>query len=212
MTPFEEGIAGHIGTDALEKIRSVNVGIAGAGGLGSNCAAHLVRCGFRKFVIADYDRVEMSNLNRQFFFHDQVEAFKVSALKGNLEAINPDIEAIVCDQKIETGNVRDIFDECDVIIEAFDNTACKKLIVETYMNSDKLLVAASGIAGYGNTDDIRTRRIRNNFFIVGDMVSEADDTLPPMSPGVAVAAAKQADVVLSYYLDGYEKIQGTEKV
>ena len=53
------------------------VGIAGAGGLGSNCAAHLVRAGMKKLVIADFDVVNESNLNRQFFFRNQLGQKKV---------------------------------------------------------------------------------------------------------------------------------------
>ena len=53
-------------------LESVRVGIAGAGGLGSNCAMHLVRSGVKHITIADFDVVNESNLNRQFFFHDQI--------------------------------------------------------------------------------------------------------------------------------------------
>ncbi|MBP5226911.1 MAG: ThiF family adenylyltransferase, partial [Kiritimatiellae bacterium] len=56
------------------------VGIAGAGGLGSNCAMHLVRAGLTRLVIADFDIVNESNLNRQFYFRDQLGQKKVTAL------------------------------------------------------------------------------------------------------------------------------------
>ena len=76
------------------------------------------------------------------------------------------------------------------------------MIVEKYMTSKKLLVAVSGLAGFGNTDAIRTTKIRDTFYIIGDQVSEATEKLPPLSPGVTIAAAKQADVILTYITGG----------
>jgi len=200
MNPFERGVACHIGKEALELLQSVRIGIAGAGGLGSNCAANLVRSGFKQFVIVDFDIIEYSNLNRQFFFCAQAGKPKVEMLRQNLLAINPDLDISIHSRKIDTNNLNDFFSECQAVVEAFDKPECKKMIVERYMNSEKLLVAASGISGWGQSDRIKTRRIRQNFFIVGDMVSETSRECPAMSPAVNIAAAKQADVVLSYYL------------
>ena len=76
--------------DEANALGSACVGIAGAGGLGSNCAMHLVRSGIGKLVIADFDTVNESNLNRQFFFRDQVGRVKVEALRENLLRINPE--------------------------------------------------------------------------------------------------------------------------
>jgi sulfur carrier protein ThiS adenylyltransferase len=200
MNSFESGLAFHIGKEALVLLQSVRIGIAGAGGLGSNCAANLVRSGFKQFVIVDFDRVEYSNLNRQFFFWAQSGKPKVEMLRENLMAINPDLDLSMHSEKIDSANMNDFFSECQAVVEAFDKPECKKMIVERYMHSEKLLVAASGISGWGQSDRIQTRKIRENFYIVGDMVSETSRECPPMSPAVNIAAAKQADVVLSYYL------------
>ena len=75
------------------------VGIAGAGGLGSNCAMHLVRAGIKNLVIADYDSVSPSNLNRQFFFADQLGKQKVYALKENLLRIESRLNLAIHDIK-----------------------------------------------------------------------------------------------------------------
>ena len=200
MNNFEMGLKKYLKEDEFEKIRKVRVGIAGAGGLGSNCAFNLVRSGFSKFVIVDYDVVEGSNLNRQFFFNDQIGESKVKMLKENLERINPDVEVTVVEKKIEKDNIEQIFENCDVVVEAFDEASYKKMIVETYMNSEKLLVAASGMGGFGNSDNIVTKKIRDNFYIVGDFVSEVNEDCPPLSPSVNITAAKQADVILTYIL------------
>ncbi len=200
MSNFLRGIGKYFKEEELRKIRGVCVGIAGAGGLGSNCAVNLVRCGFSDFVVVDYDCVESSNLNRQFFFEDQVGKAKVEALKENLERINAEVRVEAVNLKIDRETIGDLFETCDVVVEAFDEAVFKKMIVETYMNSGKLLVAASGLGGWGNSDDIRTKKVRENFYIVGDFVSEVNEDCPPVAPSVTIAAAKQADVVLSYIL------------
>lgn len=201
MNDFEHGLFRYLNDDQLAKVRAVKVGIAGAGGLGSNCATALVRTGFRHMRIVDFDVVECSNLNRQFYFLDQVGKPKVEMLKENLERINPAVEIEAIQMRIESDNIRKLFDGCDVVVEAFDRPECKKLIVETYMNSEKFLVAASGLAGWGNSDRIEVRRIRDNFYLVGDSVTGIGPGAPPLAPMVFIAAAKQADVVLRYILE-----------
>ncbi len=197
-------MAAYLGEKRLRYLQTIRIGIAGAGGLGSNCAMHLVRSGFRLFTVADFDRVEPSNLNRQQFRLAQLGQPKVAALHENMRAVNPDIRLDAHLLKISSSNVDEIFGGCDVIIEAFDDAAAKKTLVERFMNSDKLLVCASGMGGTGNTDKMVTRRVRDNFYIVGDMATECNAKNPPFSPRVGIAAAKQADVVLDHFLQKYE--------
>ena len=200
MNDFEKALAETLGQENLAQIQSVKVGIAGAGGLGSNCALFLVRCGFKRFRLVDFDVVEYSNLNRQFFFAAQIGCKKVDALKENLLLINPDLEIETLPEKIEQGTARELFVDCDAVVEALDQAESKRMLVEATMNSDKLLVAASGLAGWGRIDDIKVHRVKDNFYLVGDLVSEVGYGCPVLAPGVNVAAAKQADVVLSYFL------------
>ena len=202
MNDFERGVAQLIGVNALNKIQSIHIGIAGAGGLGSNCAANLARCGFRRFTVVDFDIVEWSNLDRQFFFSHQVGRPKTSMLAENLRAINQDLDLTLHDCRLDEKNIFPVFQSCDVIVEAFDRVRDKKMIIEAYVNSGKLLVSVSGLAGWGNSDDIKTHRISPSFYVIGDMVSAVSEDCPPISPRVNIAAAKQADVILEYVLDG----------
>jgi sulfur carrier protein ThiS adenylyltransferase len=201
MNDFEKALSHILGKENLANIQKVKVGMAGAGGLGSNCSMYLVRCGFKRFRIVDSDIVEMSNLNRQFYFAAQVGRKKVEALRENLLMINTQLEVEVHNKRITSDNIEVLFADCDVVVEALDGAADKKMVAETYMNSRKLIVAASGIAGWGRSDDITIRRIRNNFYMVGDLTSESAPACPPIAPRVNVAAAKQADVIVSYVLE-----------
>ncbi len=199
MNAFEQEICKVLGKENFQKVQSAKVGIAGAGGLGSNCAFNLVRTGFRKFCIIDFDKVEFSNLNRQFYFYDQIGLKKVQALTQNLKRINPDIEIEVTTERIEKENINDFFSDCQIIVEAFDKAEYKRLLIENFLKTNKLIVSASGLAGIGNSDDIKTHRIKNNFYIVGDLKSDSSDN-PPFSPRVNIAAAKQADIILEHVL------------
>lgn len=204
MNKFEESLVHTMGEENLKKLQGEKIGIAGAGGLGSNCACNLTRCGFKNFVICDYDKIQYSNLNRQFFFYNQAGKHKVEALNENLKAINPDINVEILSIKITKKNIKKIFRNCSAVIEAFDDAKYKSMIAETYANSDKLLVCASGIAGWGRSDEIKVKKINETFFVVGDLVSEASISVPPISPRVNIASAKQADVVLNYFLNKNE--------
>lgn len=205
MNMSEQGMATWLGAGFLDFVSRVTVGIAGAGGLGSNCAMHLVRSGFRRFLVADFDRVEPSNLNRQCFFADQVGQLKVEALAENLRRVNPDVVVDARPVRVEAADAADLFAGCDAVVEAFDDPACKKALVEAVVPSGRLVVAASGIGGCGNSDAVRIRRMLPNFHLVGDMETECSVDDPPLSPTVGVVAAKQADVVLHHFFERYKQ-------
>jgi len=125
----------------------------------------------------------------------------VVALRQNLLRINPDLELETLQVKIDAGNIMELFGDCDVIVEAFDNIAGKTLLAEKFYSSGKLVVCASGLAGWGSSDEIKIRKIHPKFFMVGDLVTEVGRDVPPISPRVNVTAAKQADIVLDYIMN-----------
>ncbi len=177
------------------------IGIAGCGGIGSNCASNLVRSGFTKFRIVDFDVVEKSNLNRQFFFLDQIGIAKVNALEVNLKRINPEIEIDAIQQRLTRLNAAKVFADCSIVVEALDEAKEKSMLVSSILNKAKLIVTASGVAGFGDSDKIRVKKIKEDLVLVGDLKTGIDKA-PPLSPKVNIAAAKQADVVLEYVLRG----------
>lgn len=201
MSRLENGVAVYIGRERLNRLQAVTIGIAGAGGLGSNCAMMLVRSGFKRFVIVDHDHVDESNLNRQCYLPDQVGELKVDALAHNMRAVNSDLVIERRNELVTPENVRTLFQSCDAVVEAFDDPVCKRSLVEELLNEGKLIVAASGIGGCGNGDAIVTRKVRENLYLIGDMETECSMEQPPLAPRVTMAAAKQANVVLSHFLE-----------
>ena len=181
----------------LEKAK---IGVAGLGGLGSNVISHLVRAGIRRFVAADFDVVSASNLNRQFFFADQVGKKKTEALAENLRRIAPDLELDFRDLRLTEENTQDLFADCDVVVEAFDKADAKTMLIGALADSGIPVVAASGLAGFGKSNDIRVRKAGKNLYLVGDLVSEISPELAPASPRVGIAAAMEANTVVAILL------------
>jgi sulfur carrier protein ThiS adenylyltransferase len=199
LNTFETGLSKYLNPEQLTKIQKVHIGIAGAGGLGSNCAAMLVRCGFKHIKIVDMDEVSASNLNRQNYTLDQVGRGKVAALKENLYKINPALQLEAIHQKIGKDNIESMFADCDILIEALDVPEMKVLFVETFGGKKKFVVAVSGLAGFGDSDRIKVKKIRPDFYVVGDFISDIERK-PPLAPAVTIAAAKQADLVLAHVI------------
>lgn len=190
-------------SDIKGHLSKFRVGIAGAGGLGSNCAVALVRSGVGTLVIADFDVVEEANLNRQFYFPEQVGMEKTLALKENLHRISQTTDIITHQVELTPENISVIFSGCDVIVEAFDIAEMKAMLIETVQIRMKRipLVVGSGMAGWGNNEIIKYRKIDDFLFVCGDESTEASADLPPMAPRVGIVANMQANVVVEILMN-----------
>ena len=191
---------------ALDKILpDTTVGIAGCGGLGSNIAHMLTRSGIGKLVIADFDTVVMSNLNRQFFFVEDIDKNKVDALEKNLKKINPYIQIEKHNTKITSNNLFDIFQNTSIIVEAFDQVSEKTIILNSFLerdNNDCFLVSASGMGGIESSNLISTKKFGSNVFLCGDFSN--DFSLGLMPSRVNIVAAHQANMVLRIIAKKFE--------
>ncbi|MCJ7565747.1 MAG: sulfur carrier protein ThiS adenylyltransferase ThiF [Candidatus Aminicenantes bacterium] len=181
----------------LPLLRVSVVGIAGAGGLGSSVAVSLARAGIGKLIIVDFDRIEISNLNRQQYFWTQVGKVKVRALLENLRKINPFSEYVGFQRRITPKNVKTIFGKADLLIEAFDRAGQKQMLIESWIAHfpDRPIIAASGLSGWGRNQKIRQRRV-GNLYICGDEESEPARGISPMAPRVGIVASMQANLAV----------------
>ncbi len=183
-------------------VKRATVGIAGLGGLGSTVAVALVRTGVGKLVLADFDVVEPSNLNRQQYTVDQIGLHKTDALREVLAKINPYVEIETHCVRLDARNVPQVFGRVNVMVEAFDGVDAKAMLVRSFRKAcpGVPLVTASGLAGYGPSNRIRTRRVLPNLYLVGDEESEARPGMGLMAPRVGIAASHQANAVLRLLL------------
>lgn len=177
------------------------VGIAGAGGLGTNIAVSLTRAGIGKLIVADFDKIEPSNLNRQQFFEDQIEMPKVIAILENLNKISQFTKYQVHEIKLNPENIPLIYKDVDIMVEAFDKAEMKTMLIETWLTKfpDKPIIAASGLAGWGKNELLHTRK-SDNLYICGDEETDLQTGISPMAPRVAIVANMQANLVLELLL------------
>jgi sulfur carrier protein ThiS adenylyltransferase len=172
----------------------IKIGIAGAGGIGSNVAVHLVRTGVTNIKIADFDILEESNLNRQFYFHNQIGTSKVDSLKKNLLDINPKGNFHVENIKLGRENMADFFHDCDIVVEGFDKSKYKTMIIEEIYPKGKIIVSASGIAHW-DVENIKIKEFMPDLFVVGDFQKDIEK-YKTYSHKVSIIASMMAGIVL----------------
>ena len=194
------------GNELQQAFSTAVVAICGLGGLGSNIAIALARAGIGKLILIDFDRVDITNLHRQQYKADQIGMYKTDALADNLREIAPYIELEAHTERITEENAVTLLKDADIICEAFDDAECKAMLTNTVLSElpDKYLVAASGMAGMGTTNSIKTRRITSRFYLCGDETSEVSENIGLVAPRVALCAAHQALTVLRILAKQFE--------
>ncbi len=186
------------------KLKAATVGIAGLGGLGSAIAVALARVGVGKLILADFDIVEPSNLNRQQYFVDQLGLLKTEALVSNLRRINPYVELEAHAVKLTPDTVFPMFGKTNVMIEAFDRADQKAMLMQAFVAQKPEIpfIGASGMAGYSSGETIGIKKMGANLYVVGDLETEAQPGCGLMAPRVGIAASMQANLALRLIVEG----------
>ena len=194
------------GIELQAKFTGSTVAICGLGGLGSNIAVALTRAGVGRLILIDFDKVDISNLHRQQYQADQIGLYKTEALTENLKRIAPYVEIISYTVRITEENFRELLQDADIICEAFDDAEAKAMLVNGVLEQlhTKYLIAASGMAGLGSANSIKTRRVMERFYLCGDGVSDVADDIGLVAPRVMLCAAHQAQMVLRILSGNYE--------
>ncbi len=194
------------GEELQQKFSSATVAICGLGGLGSNIAISLARAGIGKLILIDFDKVDITNLHRQQYKASQIGMDKTDALSENLKEIAPYIGIESHTVRITEDNAVEILKDADIICEAFDNAECKAMLTNLVLEEmpDKFLVAASGMAGFGSANSIKTRKITSKFYLCGDEQSDVQSEGSLVSSRVMLCAAHQAHTVLRILAKQFE--------
>ena len=184
-----------------EKLKEAKVCILGLGGLGSNVAVLLARSGIGYLKLVDFDTVEASNLNRQQYRISHIGIKKTEAMKSIIREINPFVEVDILNIKVYRENIYSIVGDIEIVVEAFDRAETKAMTLEELLtNKNKIVVSASGMAGLGSANEIVTRKIKDNFYLIGDNYSDYEEYSGIMSTRVMLCAAHQANTVLRLIL------------
>ena len=189
-----------------DKLERSTVAICGLGGLGSNIAISLARARVGHLILIDFDRVDITNLHRQQYKASQIGRYKTDALAENLREIAPYVKLTTHTQKISEENYAGLLSQADVICEAFDDAGAKAMLVNGVLETmpEKYLVSASGMAGLGPANTIKTRKITKHFYLCGDGVSDVADGMGLVSSRVMLCAAHEAHAVLRILAEEYE--------
>lgn len=183
-----------------EALQGSRVAICGLGGLGSNVAILLARAGVGELFLIDFDVVEPTNLNRQQYEIGDLYKPKTAALREKIARINPFVRVRTLNERLTAQNVAEILKNERIICECFDDAAAKAMIFGAFGGTDCFLICASGMAGSGDANEIRTTRLGKNVFVCGDRKSAAAQGVGLLAPRVAICAAHQANVALRLIL------------
>ena len=192
--------------DMQRKFSSATVAICGLGGLGSNIAVSLARAGVGKLILIDFDKVDITNLHRQQYKANQIGINKTDALSENLLEISPYITVEAHSVRITEDNAEKLLKNADIICEAFDNAECKAMLTNLVLEKmpSKYIVVASGMAGMGSANTIKTRRVSKKLYICGDEVSDVKENGSLISSRVMICGAHQAHTVLRILANKFE--------
>ncbi len=180
--------------------------VCGLGGLGSNVAISLARSGIGNLILIDFDRVDLSNLNRQQYSVSQLGMYKTEAMKQTLSEIAPYCNVRILTERITPENCHRLLEQADLICECFDRAEDKAMLVDAVSEElpEKYLIASSGMSGLHSCNLIRTKRLTKRLYLCGDGESnvETDGTL--FAPRVMLCAAHQAGTVLRILAEQYD--------
>ena len=176
-----------------QRLQAAKVAIVGLGGLGSNVALWLARLGVGQLLLYDFDKVELSNLNRQYYFLEDVGQYKATALLRHLKAVNPYGNYCSRVVRLTEDNLAELLGEAHIVCEALDKPDAKALLVNGVLESfpDKYLVSASGLAGFASSASMQVRQVTPHFYLCGDGISDMLQ-LPLCGARVGLCAAQEA--------------------
>ena len=192
-TALQQALHKGLTAEQSQRLHTAKVAIVGLGGLGSNVAMWLARLGVGQLLLYDFDKVELSNLNRQYYFLEDVGQYEAIALLRHLKAVNP--YGNYCSEvvRLTEDNLPELLSEAHIVCEALDKPEAKALLVNGVLESfpDKYLVSASGLAGFASSASMQVRRVTPRFYLCGDGVSDMLQ-LPLCGARVGLCAAQEA--------------------
>lgn len=161
-----ERVESLIGIDNLNKIKEKTVMVVGLGGVGGHCVESLIRSGIGNIIIVDFDKVELSNLNRQVIsYYDAIGMKKTDVCKERIKSINPGCNVISLDMFLDSKNIDSILKDhnIDYIVDACDSIDTKKVLIEKSIENKIKLITCLGTGNKLDPSKLKITDIRNTF-------------------------------------------------
>ena len=203
---FRKALEQRHGAALQDRFSRASVAVCGLGGLGSGIAIALARAGVGRLHLLDFDKGELSNLNRQQYTVSQLGMYKTEALRDTLLSVAPYCETVIHTKRIGEENLEELLRDAEVVCEALDRAEEKAMLVNGVLEQlpNTYLVSGSGMAGISSSNAIRTRRVGKRFYLCGDGTSDIADGLCLVSSRVLICAAHEANMVLRILAGEYE--------
>ena len=132
--------------EGQEKLRAASILIIGAGGLGCPAALYLAAAGIGRLSLADSDKVDLTNLQRQILYRtDAVGTPKVDAAAATLHAINPDVEIVPIAARVKAAELDALAAQSDIVLDCSDNFATRHVVNRACVAHKKPLVSGAAI-------------------------------------------------------------------
>jgi adenylyltransferase/sulfurtransferase len=133
-----------VGGVGQRKMLDAHVLLIGAGGLGSPAAYYLAAAGIGHLGIVDFDTVDLSNLQRQIIHStERIGMLKTESAKKTIAALNPDVKVTLFNERINSQNIRELFEGYDYIVDGSDNFATRFLINDACVLMNKVNIHGS---------------------------------------------------------------------
>lgn len=200
-----------IGESGQEKLLSAKVMIVGCGALGSMVAMQLAGAGVGNITIADFDTIDISNLQRQFFYSTGNAGKKKSEmLAERMKELNPAISVEIVDKLITESNATDYFKDKDFIVDATDNSASKVLIDKIcgMLAKPCCIGGVAGMHGQVVTLLPDSLRFEEMFTSVEDTGMTPCSVAGVLGPAASMCASIQAAEVMKYITGVGELLEG----
>lgn len=152
-----------MGKENVEKINKQKVLVVGLGGVGGTCVTSLVRSGIENIVLIDYDRVDVTNLNRQMVAYvSTVGMKKTEVMERIIKEINPKCKVKKYDVYLDNTNIKKILDkECpDYIVDACDSRETKKEIIKESLKRKIKFISSMGTGNKFDPSQLEITDIR----------------------------------------------------
>jgi len=133
-----------VGGSGQQKMLEARVLLLGAGGLGSPAAYYLAAAGIGNLGIVDFDRVDLSNLQRQIIHStERIGMLKTESAKKTIKALNPDVNVTLYNERLDSSNIMNLIEDYDYIVDGSDNFPTRYLVNDACIMRNKTLIHGS---------------------------------------------------------------------
>lgn len=155
-----------VGKENVDKLKKKTVLILGLGGVGGQVAESLIRSGIANFIIIDFDKIELTNLNRQIFTNiNNIGKKKAEELKERMLSINPNANIKAIESFIDETNIEDLFlNKIDFFIDACDSIKTKKLVIDNCISKNIDFITCMGTGNRLDPSLLKIKKIENTSY------------------------------------------------